>query len=163
MNQIVPMRPCAASPSAMSRREELEAIEASLSRASSLHDGTDLLSAETCQRYLDETAERELRCTPDVAIKALTNITGVYPKSSIADPSIWAAAATAILMEFPASVVQRCGHPVTGIVRTAKFTPVPAEIAAWCDAERTRQRALRYRASWMLKERARREAEAPRI
>jgi hypothetical protein len=137
-------------------KTELQEIERSLSFPSRLDDYTELLPVGRCQGYLEMTAHRERACTPDIAANAVKNIAGVYPRSSIGDPDRWAGAVVAILAEFPEAVVHRCWHPLTGIMRTSKFLPVPAEIVAWCDAERQRQRMLRYRAKWMIDERERR-------
>lgn len=125
-----------------------------------MHWATPLVPAEVCQRYLAETESRTLPATPEAVAEAVENIASVYPKSSIADPKRWVAAVGMILAEYPNSVVQRCGHPVTGIMRTVKFVPVPAEIDAWCRGEQARQRGLRYLAQRTLAEHERRAQEA---
>lgn len=68
------------------------------------------------------------------AAKRARLLFGCYRKGDANDPETYTAAITAILADYDDEVIVHVTDPRTGIARTNKFMPNPAEVAEACDA-----------------------------
>ena len=59
---------------------------------------------------------------------------GCYRKGDANDPETYVAAVTVVLAEYSGETIRRVTDPRTGLPRTNKFMPNPAEVAEACDA-----------------------------
>ena len=59
---------------------------------------------------------------------------GCYRKGDANDPETYVAAVTVVLAEYSEETIRRVTDPRTGLPRTNKFMPNPAEVAEACDA-----------------------------
>ncbi len=71
--------------------------------------------------------------------QALDQLLGSYPQGKATNPEIYVAAVTAVLAEYPASVIAAVTHPVTGFARRQKFLPTIAELTEVLDGELARE------------------------
>jgi hypothetical protein len=67
---------------------------------------------------------------------------GCYRRDDAHDPDTYAAAISAVLAEYPESVVRYVTDPRTGIPRKLKFLPSVAEVAEACDHELDLRRTI---------------------
>ena len=65
-----------------------------------------------------------------------TMLLGCYRRDEANDPEIYIAAVAAILSEYPRSVIEYVTDPRTGLPRTSKWPPNPAEVSEACDARK---------------------------
>lgn len=86
----------------------------------------------------------------EYAAKAGRSITRVHPKTDVDDFQAYSMAISLIMSEYPRSVLDRVSDPRTGIIRTIKFLPRPAEVAQACDAEVERRAKLRKSAETII-------------
>ena len=71
--------------------------------------------------------------------QALDQLLGSYPLGKATNPEIYIAAVTALLADYPASVIAAVTHPVTGLPRKCKFLPSIAELSEALDSELARE------------------------
>lgn len=71
--------------------------------------------------------------------QALDQLLGSYPLGKATNPEIYIAAVTALLADYPASVIAKVTHPVRGIPGKCKFLPTIAELKEDLDLELARE------------------------
>lgn len=71
--------------------------------------------------------------------QALDQLLGSYPLGRATNPEIYIAAVTAVLADYPASVIAKVTHPVHGIPSKCKFLPTIAELKENLDLELARE------------------------
>ena len=84
---------------------------------------------------------------------------GCYRKQDANDPEIYVAAVTAILSEYPDSVIETVTDPRTGLPSKIKWLPTVAEVKAECESHMYR---VRYQEAWnkrVAEQQADRDAE----
>jgi hypothetical protein len=89
----------------------------------------------------------------EYAAKAGRAITRVHPKTDVDDFQAYSMAIALIMSEYPKGVLDRVSDPRTGIIRTVKFLPRPAEVAQACDAEAARRTTILENARVMIRTR----------
>lgn len=70
---------------------------------------------------------------------------GCYRKQDANDPEIYVAAVTAILSEYPDSVIETVTDPRTGLPSKIKWLPTVAEVKTECESH---MYAVRYQEAW---------------
>jgi len=70
---------------------------------------------------------------------------GCYRKQDANDPEIYVAAVTAILSEYPDSVIETVTDPRTGLPSKIKWLPTVAEVKSECESHMYR---VRYQEAW---------------
>ena len=86
---------------------------------------------------------------------------GCYRKQDANDPEIYVAAVTAILSEYPDSVIETVTDPRTGLPSKIKWLPAVAEVKSECEIHMYR---VRYQEAWNKRaadQAAEREASKP--
>ena len=86
---------------------------------------------------------------------------GCYRKQDANDPEIYVAAVTAILSEYPDSVIETVTDPRTGLPSKIKWLPTVAEVKSECESHMYR---VRYQEAWNKRaadQAAEREASKP--
>jgi hypothetical protein len=89
----------------------------------------------------------------EYAAERARTLFGCYRKGDANDPETYTAAITAILAEYSPEVIQRVTDPRTGIARTNKWMPNPAEVAEACDEAKGYLEGVRWlesRGYWLV-------------
>lgn len=74
---------------------------------------------------------------PDqLPLERATMLLGCYRRDEANNPEVYIAAVAAVLSEFQPDVIEYVTDPRTGLPRTSKWPPNPAEVAEACEARR---------------------------